>query len=101
VWTAQSAAQNISDINHDVEVTGWGVTDDGVKFWQARNSWGTYWGEGQYCSSLPTVVLFLHAVLSVDRSLCYFVCLIRAFVASSHVSTVCAAHHRLLSCVVR
>jgi C1A family cysteine protease len=52
VWTAQSAAQNISDINHDVEVTGWGVTDDGTKFWQARNSWGTYWGEGQYCSLL-------------------------------------------------
>lgn len=26
-------------------MTGWGVTSDGVKFWQARNSWGTFWGE--------------------------------------------------------
>ncbi|CAM9921792.1 unnamed protein product, partial [Discosporangium mesarthrocarpum] len=38
-------ANNSDEINHDVEVTGWGVTEDGVKFWQARNSWGTYWGE--------------------------------------------------------
>jgi hypothetical protein len=31
-----------------VEITGWGVTEDGVKFWQARNSWGTYWGESGF-----------------------------------------------------
>ncbi|CAM9939112.1 unnamed protein product [Ectocarpus fasciculatus] len=35
----------VADVNHDVEVTGWGVTSDGVKFWQARNSWGTFWGD--------------------------------------------------------
>jgi len=34
------------DIDHDVEVVGWGVTPGGMKYWIARNSWGTYWGEG-------------------------------------------------------
>eukprot|EP00752_Nemacystus_decipiens_P002584 g2419.t1 len=44
VHTAR-AIGNFTDINHDVEITGWGVTSDGLKFWQARNSWGTFWGD--------------------------------------------------------
>ena len=36
---------NASEIDHDVELTGWGVTSTGVPYWVARNSWGTYWGE--------------------------------------------------------
>ncbi|KAG7384502.1 hypothetical protein PHYPSEUDO_002554 [Phytophthora pseudosyringae] len=32
------------DIDHDVEVVGWGEEADGTKFWNVRNSWGTYWG---------------------------------------------------------
>ncbi|EFN53799.1 hypothetical protein CHLNCDRAFT_136485 [Chlorella variabilis] len=41
---------NISDpseIDHDVEVVGWGQEEGehGLKYWVIRNSWGTYWGE--------------------------------------------------------
>lgn len=38
------------DIDHDVEVVGWGTEEDdnggdGLDFWIVRNSWGTFWGE--------------------------------------------------------
>lgn len=38
------AGRNDTDIDHDVEVVGWGE-EDGVPFWHVRNSWGTFWGE--------------------------------------------------------
>ena len=30
---------------HEISIVGWGVTDDGQKFWNVRNSWGSHWGE--------------------------------------------------------
>jgi len=39
---------NSSDIDHDVEVLGWGEDVDGTKYWLIRNSWGTYWGENGF-----------------------------------------------------
>jgi len=34
------------DIDHIMEVAGWGETASGTKYWVVRNSWGTYWGSG-------------------------------------------------------
>ncbi|RLO14029.1 hypothetical protein DYB28_007325 [Aphanomyces astaci] len=39
---------NAVDLDHDVEIVGWGIDKDGIKYWHARNSWGTYWGEGGF-----------------------------------------------------
>jgi hypothetical protein len=36
----------ITEVDHDVEVVGWGETADGSqRYWVVRNSWGTYWGK--------------------------------------------------------
>ena len=35
-----------AEVDHDVAVSGWGVSGSGVPYWIIRNSWGTYWGEG-------------------------------------------------------
>lgn len=35
-------------INHSMTIVGMGETDDGVKYWKLKNSWGQDWGEGGY-----------------------------------------------------
>uniref|UniRef100_A0A7N0UM27 Uncharacterized protein n=1 Tax=Kalanchoe fedtschenkoi TaxID=63787 RepID=A0A7N0UM27_KALFE len=35
-------------LNHVVVVVGYGVADDGTKYWILRNSWGEEWGESGY-----------------------------------------------------
>lgn len=41
---AMDPFHNATEVDHDVEVVGWGETDQGLAYWVIRNSWGTYWG---------------------------------------------------------
>ena len=33
------------DVNHVVVTVGYGVTEEGKKYWLVRNSWSPSWGE--------------------------------------------------------
>ena len=38
-------ASGCTELMHDISIAGFGVAEDGTKFWVGRNSWGSYWGE--------------------------------------------------------
>ncbi|CAH8337642.1 unnamed protein product [Eruca vesicaria subsp. sativa] len=41
--------------DHAVALVGYGTTDEGVRYWLVKNSWGKYWGEKGYMRILRSV----------------------------------------------
>lgn len=46
--------QTNPDIDHAVQLVGYGTTDDGLDYWLVRNSWSPAWGENGYIRLLRT-----------------------------------------------
>ncbi|KAF3333728.1 Thiol protease SEN102 [Carex littledalei] len=37
-----------TDLDHGMAIVGYGITQDGTKYWIVKNLWGPEWGEGRY-----------------------------------------------------
>jgi len=42
------ASDCTTDLDHCVQLTGYGTDDSGTQFWNVRNSWGSDWGQSGY-----------------------------------------------------
>ncbi|KAL1532145.1 senescence-specific cysteine protease SAG39-like [Salvia divinorum] len=51
-----------TNVNHAVAVVGYGKSEDGVKFWLIKNSWGLGWGEKGYAK--------LHRNIDAKEGMC-------------------------------
>merc|ERR1711971_55124 len=56
------------DIDHVIELTGWGETTSGTRYWVVRNSWGTYWGDKGRISTRSSKVRFWVIIFVVSPS---------------------------------
>lgn len=45
VYKTNKEVYTQDQIDHMMEVAGWGTTAAGTRYWVVRNSWGTYWGD--------------------------------------------------------
>ncbi|CAL8166129.1 unnamed protein product [Prunus armeniaca] len=59
-----------TDLTHAVTIVGYGTSDDGVKYWLIKNSWGEDWGERGYMR-LQRDVLAKEGLCGIAREASY------------------------------